>query len=227
MKTEGKKLQAELAGYLRDKDRAELQLLRSRIKLARVQRVQMIRDARQACRTARAELVERQRGEREAFVTRQRGERIAERAACAAGKDQARETGSGLEHKSRSELREAKTQLRVERRSAIRPARSTARERLQEDDDAVRGNLPPELRPVFDKVRRKVKATGKKSRTEAFLDWAEENPDEILIVQQEAADKELKGMLKQQRELGRTVRDAKRYKLPPDELEKLLAAVPF
>ncbi len=130
---------------------------------------------------------------------------------------------------SRKELAEAKKLQReinaADRRNVAR--RSTARERGQEDDAAVRGNLPPELRPVFDRVRRTIKATGKKTRTEAFLDWAEENPEEILAVQQEKADRELKELLKQQREQGRTVRDARRYKLPPDELAKLLEAVPF
>jgi dihydroorotate dehydrogenase len=85
----------------------------------------------------------------------------------------------------------------------------------------------PELRAVFDKVRRTIKGTAKKSRTEAFLDWAEENPEEILAVQQVDADRELKQLLKQQREQGRTVRDARRYKLPPEELAKLLEGVPF
>lgn len=225
MNTEGKKLQKELAGYLREKDQAVLRLLRAQIQVARVNRVQMLRGARHACREARAELVARQKGERETFVTRQRGERLAERTACGAGKEAARAKGGALESLSRAELAAQKRQLAVERRAPIR--RSTARERAQEDDDAVRSNLPPELRPVFDKVRRHIKGGPKKSRTEAFLDWAEENPEEILIVQQEAADKELKQLLKQQREHGRTVRDARRYKLPPEELAKLLEAVPF
>lgn len=225
MATEGRKLQQELAGYLREKDRAELALLRARIKVARIERVQMLRGARQSCRTARAELIERQKGERESFVARQRGERIAERSACSTGKEAAKAGGAALERRTRAELKEAKTQLRVERRAPL--TRSTGRERNQEDDDAVRSNLPAELRPVFDKVRRHIKAKGKASRTEAFLDWAEENPDEILAVQQEKADRELKELLKQQREQGRTVRDARRYKLPPEELAKLLEAVPF
>jgi hypothetical protein len=229
MNSEGKKLQKELAGYLREKDRAALALLRARIKVARIDRGSMLRAARVSCRTARAELVERQRDERRTFVDRQRGERIAERSACAAGKDSARLTGGELEARARAEAKDAKTLQRQVRDADRRTAktRSTARERGQEDDDAVRGNLPPELRPVFDKVRKTIKASGKRSRTEAFLDWAEENPEEILAVQQATADRELKELLKQQREQGRTVRDARRYKLPPEELSKLLAEVPF
>ena len=225
MNTEGKKLQRELAGYLKEKDRAALALLRAQIKVKRVERIGLLRAARASCRSARENLIAIQRGERERFVERQRGERLAERAACGAGKTAAKATGAEREKLSRAELAAARRQLKVERRAPIR--RSTARERAQEDDDEVRSNLPPELRPVFDKVRRHIKGGPKKSRTEAFLDWAEENPEEILIVQQEAADKELKTLLTQQREHGRTVRDARRYKLPPAELAKLLEAVPF
>jgi len=229
MNTEGKRLQKELAGYLREKDKAALRLLRARIQVARVNRVQLLRGARQACRDARAELVARQKGERESFVQRQRGERIAERTACATGKETAKAKGREGEKQTRAELATARKLQREVARADKRNVtlRSTKRERSAEDDDAVRSNLPPDLRPVFDKVRRHIRATPKKSRTEAFLDWAEENPDEILAVQQEAADQELKQLLRQQREAGRTVRDARRYKLPPDELAKLLEAVPF
>jgi len=229
MNTEGKKLQKELAGYLREKDRAALSLLRARIKMARTDRMLGLRAARSSCAMARSQLQAQQREERTSFVERQRGERIAERAACSAGKDSARTRGRALESEARENVRGTKTLQRQVRDADRRnvKTRSTTRERGQEDDDAVRNNLPPELRPVFDKVRRTIKATGKKSRTEAFLDWAEENPEEILAVQQADADRELKQLLKQQREQGRTVRDAKRYKLPPDELAKLLEAVPF
>lgn len=229
MNTEGKKLQKELAGYLREKDRNVLALLRAKIKTARLDRTLMLRAARSSCAMARSQLQARQREERTQLFERHRGERIAERSACSTGKDSARRKGHELEAAARGEVKEAKTLQRQIRQADQRNTRtrSTARERGQEDDDAVRSNLPPELRPVFDKVSRRIRATGKKSRTEAFLDWAEENPEEILAVQQAKADHELKQLLKQQREHGRTVRDAKRYKLPPEELAKLLEAVPF
>ena len=113
-------------------------------------------------------------------------------------------------------------------RAQIKSARVERRhERTQEDDDAVRSNLPPELVPVFERHRRAFKGSAKRSRTEAFLEWAEENPDEILAVQQAEADKGLRNLLKQQREFGRTVRNARRYKQTPEELAQILAAVPF
>jgi len=231
MNADQKKLQRELAEHLREKDRAALGLLRAQIKHARVERAGMLRIARQSCHTARAALKERQAVQRSEFVQAQRFERVLERTTCATGKASAKEKGLELEAGAKRTLKEERAfQRQVRRAGKSAPApriRTTARERSQEDDDAVRANLPPELVPVFDKVSRKIKGTPKRTRTEAFLDWAEENPDEIIAVQQAVADKALRELLKQQRELGRTVRSTTRYKRSPEELEELLAAVPF
>jgi hypothetical protein len=230
MHADRKKLQRELAEDLREKDRAALGLLRAQIKHARVERRGMLRVARQSCHTARAQLKERQAIQRAEFVQGQRAERVLERSLCSSGKEHAKAKGLELELGARRTLKDERVLQRQVRRAGKAPAtkvRSTARERSQEDDDAVRANLPPELVPVFDKVSRKIKGTPKRTRTEAFLDWAEENPDEILAVQQAVADKALRELLKQQRELGRTVRSTTRYKQSPEELEKLLAGVPF
>ena len=81
--------------------------------------------------------------------------------------------------------------------------------------------------PVFDKHRKSFKGSARRSRTEQFLEWAEENPDEVLVVQQAEADRALKELLKQERELGRSVRSTARYKQSPSDLAKLLAHVPF
>jgi hypothetical protein len=230
MNADRKKLQRELAEDLREKDRAALGLLRAQIKHARVERKGMLRVARQSCHTARAALKERQAVQRAEFVQGQRFERVLERTACSTGKESAKAKGLELELGARRTLKEERALQRQVRRAGKAPtlrARSSARERAQEDDDAVRSNLPPELVPVFDKVSRKIKGSPKRTRTEAFLDWAEENPDEILAVQQSVADKALREMLKQQRELGRTVRSTTRYKQSPEQLAELLAGVPF
>ena len=54
-----------------------------------------------------------------------------------------------------------------------------------------------------------------------MLECAGENPDEVLLVQQAEADKALRELLKQERELGRTMRAGTRYKKSPTELAKL------
>lgn len=226
---ERRRLQAELAGYLREQDKAQLRLLRARINAARVERRRMVHGARLQCREARLALRDRQKLERDDLVQRQRGERVQERAACSSGRSSARARGLAGEAAAAGELKEARTLQRhvrnADRRNVLE--RSTKRERAQEDDDRVRSNLPPELVPVFDRVARRIKGSAKRSRTEAFLEWAEENPDEIIAVQQAEADKALRAMLKEQREHGRAMRKAGRYKQSPEELRELLAAVPF
>jgi len=226
---ERKQLQAELAGYLRDQDNAKLRLLRARINAARVDRRTMVHGARMQCREARLALRDAQRLERERITQRHQLERVEERTACATGKSRARAKGLEQEASARGEYTEARTLVRQVRNADKRNVvqRSTKRERSQEDDDRVRSNLPAELVPVFDKVAKRIKGSAKRTRTEAFLEWAEENPDEILAVQQARADAELRALLKEQREHGRTMRKTGRYKQSPEELRELLAAVPF
>ena len=229
MKGERKKLQRELVIHLREKDRAALRELRARIHSARVKRRHMVTDAREQCRIARLGLKERQQLERVAFRDDQRAERASGRSACSSGRQRAKESGTALERQALRELRDAATLQRQVRNADRRNVteRSTKRERAQEDDDAVRRNLPSELVPVFDSVRKRIKGSPRKSRTEAFLQWAEENPGEIVALQQAEADEYLSQLLKQQREHGRTMRKAGRYTGTPEELTELLAGVPF
>jgi hypothetical protein len=223
-----KELQRELAEHLREKDRAALGLLRAKIVAARVERRHRLSAARQSCRGALLALRERQREERHQLTLMHRGQREEGRAICNAGKQQAREEGTLLEQQARSEYQgERRFQRQMRRATKPRAERSTMRERKQEDDDAVRNNLPAELVPVFDKHRRSIKGSARRSRTEAFLEWAAENPDEVLLVQQAEADKALHELLKQERNLARSMRSDSRYKRSVPDLEKLLAEVPF
>jgi hypothetical protein len=223
-----KKLQRELAEHLREKDRAALGALRAKIEAARAERRHMVRGARDACRTALLLLRERQAAERRRLTLEHQAERDHGRVTCVTGKTSAKEQGLELEHAARRTFKEDRIfQRQIRHAGKRRPERSTARERRDEGDDAVRNNLPAELVPVFDKHRKSIKGSARRSRTEQFLEWAEENPDEVLAVQQAEADRALKELLRQERELGRSVRGGGRYRRTPNELERLLADVPF
>lgn len=228
MVSERKKLQRELAEHLREKDTAALRLLRAQIGAARVERRSRLIRARMQCRTARESLKERQAAERARLLTEHRDQRAKGKTVCELGKEQAKREGLALEHGAKRTLKEERIyQRRIREAGKPVKVRATARELEQEDDDRVRSNLPPELVPVFEAVRKKIKGSARRTRTEAFLEWAEENPEEILAVQETQAEQYLRGLLKQQRELGRNVRKAGRYKQTPEELEQLLSAVPF
>ena len=222
-----KRLQRELADHLREKDRAALALLRAKITAARVERRHRLHAARKSCRGALLGLRARQKEERHQLTLNHRTQREQGRSSCGAGKQQAREEGVTLERQAQSEYDDERTfQRQMRRASKPRVERSTVRERRQ-DDDAVRANLPAELVPVFDKHRRAIKGSARRSRTEAFLEWAAENPDEVLAMQQAEADRALKELIKQQHELERTVRNSHRYKKTPEQLAQLLSDVPF
>jgi len=75
--------------------------------------------------------------------------------------------------------------------------RKAARERESESDDEVRRDIPPELVGVFNKVRHHIKGNDRKSRSEAFLEWAEENPGEIYAMQEQEAAREIKRLVKE------------------------------
>lgn len=65
------------------------------------------------------------------------------------------------------------------------------REQREESDDEVRSNIPPELVPIFEHVKKQVTGNQRQSRTEHFLELYEEdkgNLDAWLAAEQEKLD---------------------------------------
>ena len=52
--------------------------------------------------------------------------------------------------------------------------------RVQESDDEVRANIPPELRALWERTKGRLRGSARRSRTEAFLEYAEAHPDEAI-----------------------------------------------
>jgi hypothetical protein len=123
---------------------------------------------------------------------------------------------------------EAEAELdRSEKRRDKTRTRTTALERRQESDDELRGNLPRDLVPVFDAVRSKIRARARMSRTEAFLHWAHDNPDEVLRLQERAGEHAfLEELRKHEAELKR-MRGRRRRLERPTDVAAALAGVPF
>jgi hypothetical protein len=140
---------------------------------------------------------------------------------CAARRIQARERCAldALEAKRRGALSIAERRAQLKEEQAFdkqirrgeqpRRLRSTAKERAQESDDAVRSNLPSEMVRVFDSVRRHIKGGPRKTRTEAFYEWAEENPDEVWSVLQHQAERDLAALLAEQEQATKAYKRAR------------------
>ena len=93
-----------------------------------------------------------------------------------------------------------------------------------ESDDMVLNNLPRELHSVWAKMKNKITtARAKMSRTEAFLHWCEENPEELIRLQWGSDDQaRLEKELEEAETAARTVRKAERN-LSEAELDALAA----
>lgn len=223
-----KQLMKEIGNELRAKDRITLHQIRARIHEAQAKRKEAVAHARHNCKAARSALKQRQKAERERLKYDQQAARIARRGSCESSKQQASVEGREGIQKHRAELRMTRAEQAVIERAGKAPKlRSTARERSQESDDAVRRNIPSDLGPVFEKVKSRIKGTARRSRSEAFLEWAHENPDEIVSIQQADADHYLRELVAQEKAQGRIMRKATRYKPTGEELKKRLADVPF
>lgn len=156
------------------------------IKAARAARHEAIRGVQLDCRAQREQL----------------------RSACALRRVEASELGlRGIErarHVFSHERAEAKAEDQLGKKT--KKPKPTAKERSSESDCAVRSNLSPDLVPVFDAVRRHIKGSPRKSRTESFYQWAEENPGEVYALQQRAADIELAALIAEQEQAYRSLK---------------------
>jgi hypothetical protein len=227
-KQQRRKLQKEIAAELRAQDRIKLHQLDQHITAARKNRRAALIEVRRICKLARFELKERQKQERERVRDEQRRQRLERRVGCQAARVATSLDGKSEIERLRLERKRTKAEQRIiERAGKVVRVRSTAKERKQESDDTVRRDIPAELVPVFDKVRARIKGSARRSRSEEFLEWAHENPDEVLAVQQADADRYLVKLVKEQRAHKGEMRKASRYKLTDEQVKKRLADVPF
>jgi hypothetical protein len=177
MALDKKKLKREIQRAQREKFKVRLGELRELIKAARVAKREAVRSIRIDCARARVEA----------------------RLSCQARAEQAKHAGAVVINERQRELDEERGfERKMQRHEKPSRLRSTAGERRAESDDEVRSNLHPTMVPVFDHVRRHIKASPRMSRTEAFLHWAEENPDEVIGLMQHDADRYLNQLLAEQ-----------------------------
>lgn len=135
--------------------------------------------------------------------------RVALREQCQARALEARQAGARDVAGRRAALKDERTLYKRVERTGPGKLRSTARERREESDDEVRSNIDPQMVPVFNAVRRHIKAGPRRTRTEAFLEWVEENPDEVWPVLQHQADRELAALIAEQEQTERAYQRAK------------------
>ncbi len=205
-----KRLRREIEADRRAKRQARDLELTEAIKLARIAKTEAVKGVRMDCRLKRQEL-------RESCALRATRARIQGTAEVEAGK------------RTRAEERKYEKMIRAgDKPSRLqRTTRTTARERAQESDDAVRSNLPAEMVPIFNAVRKAIKPTARKSRTESFLEWAEENSDEVFAMMSHQADRDLAALLREQEQLHKEMKRTRTPRRRRSLAAELAEAVPF
>ena len=187
-----RELRKEIAREHRKQQKAQLGRLLEEIRAAKAHRKAAIHHARIRCRAlrvgARARAIALRKKLLEDLRAAVKAERDTARHACTADlraakglKDAVARARAELaaERKYRRELRLIESNNRKRHQEHKKASRS---ERRGESDDEVRGNIPPEMVRLFDRVKRQIKASDRMSRTEAFLHYAEEHPAEVLEV---------------------------------------------
>lgn len=227
---QAKALAREREKMLRDRDRKRLATLRAKLPAARARRRDALKRARALCRTARKRVTlqirEMRAAERARINAIAHDLRTRERAACKARKARVVKAAGTVAERSRAlVLEEQRTQrlLRSAERKATSQVKSSAKERRQESDERVSNNLPAELRPLWDRLKGDFRDTKRATRTEAFLEWAEANAEEVLRMQSDDADREVARLTRERQRLERKLSRKHSYDVCPNDLATLTA----
>lgn len=214
--------------------RRALAELRAKLREIRAWRREELKRVRAACARARKMQAQAIRRYRAAELDRVRREvqemRQRLRQACTARRCRIIETArteAEAVRRAMAERRKLERDLRaVDERGRKRLDAAAKRTYRLESDDEVRANLPPELVPVFDRHRRRFKDSPRMSRTEAFLHWVQENPDEVIAEQAQAAEaaaaRDIAEFQRAERAMAKKLRKAPKSRPPeftPQELE--------
>ena len=214
---------------LKQRDKTRIRELRVRLREAKTARPRRIREIRVLCRIGRENVRARVKALRSETLDRLR-ETVAQlrqqqRDQCATGTREARA-------RLTQQIDEARAELEAERRLfrsfyGRKPAsRVRAAERRQESDDEVERNLPPELVPVFRRVKKTIKAGPRRSRTEAFLEWVEGNTDEAHAILYDQVESDVARMVAEHEQIAKRLRKGRAAYREPEHAAHALG-VPF
>lgn len=186
---------------LRERARETLRTAKAAIATARARRKAAVKEARERCKSERLAAADRARALRLRLLDEMRAAVKAERTAARHACDVRISDARGL----RSEIARAREQYAAERQyqrdlrrieagnkktlaQFVREQRRAAR---SESDDEVRSNIPPDLIALFNRVKRQIRGSDRRSRTEAFLEYAEQHPDEAIEAIEDVSDRQM------------------------------------
>jgi hypothetical protein len=206
-------LERDRRKYIKDQQRATLAELRAHLRMARAAHKGRVGQVRAACRAdkhaVRERVVAMRKLARIELAARVRDERAGAVQACHIRHEQARQEVSSPREKLAEERRYQAELRRIERlySQKLRETRRASRaERRSESDDEVRANLDPEYIGLWERVKGKIRGGDRKSRTEAFMQYAEEHPAELMEVLEDRTDVLVRELERQEREHAKLAR---------------------
>lgn len=204
-------LRKDIERHHKQAARSKLSLLRKAVQDARHWHRAAMQDVRRQCKDIRLnvrvrikEMRARARKQLAAIALRERAKatdlcRRMKADARAKFKDAISRQRANLEAE-RSFQRELR---RIEHAAKVRAAEhphASYLERKSESDDLVRANIPSDLIPLFERIKNKIRGNAKMSRTETFLHYVEEHPDEQLAAIEHEAHQQLRRLERQHAE---------------------------
>ena len=198
-----KSLHKAIDADLKAKDKAKLQALRAELVRKEIEDKARCKAAR-AVSLAHAKRI-RERADKAAAAIRKEIARYEQRARTVCVSVPTRRAGAhapSAERKAYLEEKAYQASLRraQKKTTSKRPGiRKTIAEASSESDDAVRHNIPSHLVPLWNRVKRGIKAGPRISRTDAFLKYAEEHPEEVYADMDDATDALIADLERQQR----------------------------
>jgi hypothetical protein len=209
-------LSREIDADLRRKDRQKLADLRAALRAARGRRKHLTHESKSACRHDRQAAIARAKELRRRALEAARAVRVAARTRCSssAGESQALKTEiERLRAELRAEEHHQQSLRRIVRGSrAKRPSVHKAAVYRGESDDEVRHNIPSDLVPLFNRLRRSIRGSARRSRTEEFLEYVEAHPNEQYEDIDDKTDSLVRELERQQRAGRRDPRMSRRMR---------------
>lgn len=215
-----KKDRAQRERDARKADRARLRQLRSHIGAAKKHAQHRRREVAIMCRRGRVSAREHAKqlraASRLALLQSIDAERAKSRSTCDARRTQARAKNADSLRRAQSAFEHEAKHVRTMRiwakpqKSVLAKARRA--ESISESDSEVRNNIPPDLVPVFNAVRARMKGGTRRTRTEAFMEWAGDHPSEVLRILDAQIHADVEALVKEEARLRREVRMPSTYR---------------
>lgn len=184
----------------------------------RTKRKELLAQARNICSRSKARTREAVKAYREAERERIRAHVTALRQqaimACAARRQKINEATASTAQKKRLLAKEQRELQKELREITGEKKRKFTLENRRESDSEVRHNIDPVFHAVWERVKSHIKHNPRASRTEVFLEWMQENQEEVDAMLSGMGEDHLDDIEKLNKSITRKLEKAKPGKLP-------------